>query len=479
MLICVALAFTLYWINLDDYFLADDFDLIVSFYGQPARYFPALLWSNESGTVWRDFGIDPERGQGYLRPLKIWLLKLDFGLWGTNPIGYHVTSTLLFAAVLHRALRVFWLLTGRMELAALGVGILAVHPVFARIVPFITAREELLAAFFVLASFGAVLAYRMRGTSSAKFSVFLGLGLMSKESAILALPLAVAWDAVHSNLRMAEPAGRRATLRLYIPAVLVVAIYMALRWVAFGNLTGGGGEPTEFGSVAALRTYHTDFIGSLLLSPEYLTAARSPRIRTLLVLIAGALVVLGLVRSPTRRFLRLMLFFGPVWYLISTSIYYGIPLAHRHHAVTIIGLTLFAVLVLQSLTQSFQWRWRVTAVALSMAVAVASFVPPTRKASENFNTASEVVESIRERIDLATQELPPGSRIRINQVPQATQPPYYFGWGLQSALKRPFTPSDLATRSVVFNEKNWLITRSRAEVPSEFDLVLNVGTTMK
>ena len=76
------LALALYARNADDYFIGDDFDLIHSFYGKPFAYFPALLWSNESGDVWLEWGLDPALGRGYLRPLKIWVLALDAAIKG-------------------------------------------------------------------------------------------------------------------------------------------------------------------------------------------------------------------------------------------------------------------------------------------------------------------------------------------------------------------------------------------------------------
>ena len=72
-------------------------------------------------------------------------------------------------------------------------------------------------------------------------------------------------------------------------------------------------------------------------------------------------------------------------------------------------------------------------------------------------------------LTFATADLPAGSTVLIRNVPQYTVPPYYFGWGLQSALKKPFTSTDLATESLVVNPKNIQINDFDIEIPQEFD----------
>ena len=122
---CIAILFcvpfALYGINLDDYFVGDDFDFLVSMHEKPAWYFVERLWDNESGDVWSDAGFDSALGRGYLRPVKIWLLKSNQLISGTSPFGYHLTSTLVFSGL---AIAVFLLiealLPGRRHYALLG-----------------------------------------------------------------------------------------------------------------------------------------------------------------------------------------------------------------------------------------------------------------------------------------------------------------------------------------------------------------------
>ena len=472
-LACSALAFGVYGLNLNDYFLGDDFDLIVSFYGEAPSYFFKLLFSNESGVIWKDWGIDPELGRGYIRPLKIWLLKLDLLVWGANPIGFHLTATTIFAANLVLVFLILdHLLPGRRIFAFLGAALTAIHPIFAEIVPFVTAREETLASLFVLASFYALLRFRDVNASPVFFTLFYSLGLMTKESALSALALGLGWDLVHGNLRLWRRQERHDALRLYGPTAIVLVIYFSLRWVAFGNFKGGDGNPTGFDSVGAFLVFHTNFFPSLVRS-DLLATYGLPHVGVLIT--ATVVVALGclLIRRTEPARWRQILFFGPVWYLGSMSTLYGTYFTNRHHPTLVIGVLLFGVLVLAELSSGLALRGQRAAATAAFTLCALAFLPPTLAMSRRFDEASRTVHSIHAQIEEATAGLPDGSAIFVGHVPQRQKPPWYFGWGFLSSLKKPFTESDLATRSVVINPRNLALTRSHVQPPQEYDLRLD------
>lgn len=470
-LACFGFAFLLYSPSLDDYFVGDDFDLVVSFYGQPPSYFVQLLYGNESGDVWKDWGIDAEAGRGYLRPLKIWLLALDLLVWGANPFGFHLTANVIFGLDI---VLVFLILDplfpGRRHLALLGAGATAMHPIFAEIVPFITAREETLALLFVLAAFWVFVGFRERGASPIPFHVCFALGLLSKESTITVLPLVLGWDLVHGRLRLEHA---RSALRLYGPTLLILLVYFALRWIAFGNFKGGDTYETHYLSPAAFLAFHPRFLSSLL-QQDLFAFAGAPGMAWL----AGGAVVAALaaaaIRGADRRFWLELLYFGPVWYLASMSILYGAYFSNRHHPMLVVGLILSATLLFGELTRGLA-RPLDRAVAVgALGVCALAFLPPVLASQRRFGEASELVRVIRARIELATAHLPDGSTVLVTNVPQETAPPWYFGWGFLSALKRPFTESDLGNRLEVVNLRNRMLTRSRKPVPRHFDLRLEI-----
>jgi hypothetical protein len=467
-------AFLLYAPSLDDYFLGDDFDLVVSFYGQPPSYFLELLWGNESGDVWKDWGIDPESGRGYLRPLKIWLMGLDLLVWGANPFGFHLTANALFALdVVLVFLILDSLFPDRRHLALLGAGTTAMHPIFAEIVPFVTAREETLALLFVLAAFHAFVGFRERARSPLAFHVFFALGLLSKESAITALPLVVGWDLVHGRLWPRRAEEWRRALRLYAPTLAILLIYFSLRFIAFGNFKGGDSGETEYLSPAAFLSFHPRFLASLI-QQDLFAFAGVPGMGWLAGAALGAGLVAVALRGIARRRWLDLLFFGPVWYLASMSVFYGTHFSNRHHPLLVIGLVVFATLLLGELTRGLGRALDRTAAAAALLACALAFLPPTLSTTQSFGAASETVRAIRAQIELQTVHLPDGSSVLITNVPQQTSPPWYFGWGFLSALKRPFTESDLANRVVVVNPRNLTLTRSRTPVPEHFDLRVEI-----
>lgn len=474
---CIALLccvpFALYAANLDDYFIGDDFDLIVSFHGKGAGYLAGLLFANESGDVWKDAGLDPALGRGYLRPVKIWSLALDEALYGTWPVGYHVTSTLLHGALAAVSfLLLELLLPGRRPFALLGGAVVAVHPVFGEIVPFISGREETLAALFGAGAITAFVRFRVAGGSLALYYALYGLALFTKESAVPVAAIAIGYDVVHGHLSLRSPEQRRAALAVHGALLPLAGVYLGLRAVAFGNVVGGDAGDAGFGSPGAFVRYHAGFFRSLVAPAQMgLPFPRVVGSAGALAVLAGSLLVW---RRGDRAAIARLLFAGPVWYAGSTALYYGTYFDVRHHALPITGLALFATLLLATVTERLPPARQQALALTALAVCAFAFVPPARDLSRSFDAASGVVERVRRTIDAQTADLPDGCAVRVKNVPQRIERPWYFGWGLRSALSRPFTPGDLANRCTVVNRRNLALTKSRTPIPARFDRVLDL-----
>ncbi len=471
-----AVSLALYAQNWRDYFVGDDFDLIHSFFAKPAGYFPALLWTNESGEVWKSWGIDPELGRGYLRPIKIWLLALDFAIWGTNPLGYHLASSAFFAAIV---LLVFAILRRttpeRPVLAAAGACSVALHPIFAEVVPFITAREELVATAFGLAAFLQFVRFREEGRSPALFHVFYALAVLTKETGIVFLALPLGWDL--AQRRIVPPSRERAwdLARSYAPSAGILVVYFSLRWIAFGNFVGGEGKPTQYLSPAHLVAFHARFWRSLA-DPTLLSLGGVPGAPALVAGLGGALVAAAAwcaARVPERR-RRDLLFYGPLWYAASTAILHGAYFAVRHNLLPVIGLLMFAALATDTLLAcGLLRRPRLAALGL-VAVSGALFLPPTLATGGDWRATAAGVAAIRATVEARTAGLASPCAVRLSGVPQWVIPPYFFGWGLLSALQRPFTASDLARVCTVIDSRNLELTRVRPPLPERYDAVVKL-----
>ena len=142
------------------------------------------------------------------RPLTWVSLALDYTLWGMNPLGYHLTSLALHVL---NAILVYILIQRLLALrygdsaapkelsskipAALGALLFAVHPLRVESVTWVSARNDVLSAFFILLTVIFYLQYSKRDDSEknhygwfAPALVVYAFSLLSKASGIT-LPL--------------------------------------------------------------------------------------------------------------------------------------------------------------------------------------------------------------------------------------------------------------------------------------------------
>ncbi|MSP56429.1 MAG: hypothetical protein EXR69_12620 [Myxococcales bacterium] len=178
---------------------------------------------------------------GYWRPLTTLSFYADVALFGFQPawahlhsLGWHLLCTGLLGA-----------LVGRRHGAARGAlasMILGIHPVVSEAVVWIAARNDLLAAAFVLGALlvtdksgGPASGLRARGAAIRPIAVgFCALGAaLSKESSVLLPLLLVLWIVAHDGL-----AGARLRWREVAASALGLGVAFGLRQLAVvGTLT--------------------------------------------------------------------------------------------------------------------------------------------------------------------------------------------------------------------------------------------------
>ena len=176
-------------------------------------------------------------------------------------------------------------------LRALGAGgflslaagaLFAVHPVHTEAVSGIVGRAEILAFLFVLGAMGLVIIDRQpgdrrqpghprqpgarRGLPVAVFGLVV-LALLSKESAVFALPLFLLYDA--------SVAGRLRA-RTYLPLVAAVVAYAIMRHAALGGLGLTGREIGVLDNPAAHATFGTRVLAAPMLFAKYLQLLFAP-----------------------------------------------------------------------------------------------------------------------------------------------------------------------------------------------------------
>ncbi|MBI5140665.1 MAG: tetratricopeptide repeat protein [Nitrospirae bacterium] len=120
-----------------------------------------------------------------------WLTHVfDYGVYGENPRGHHLTNVVIHAV---NSLLLFWILlqaTGATWRSAFVAALFAVHPLHVESVAWAAERKDVLSAFFWMLTMLGYLRY-IKAPSTGRYALvalFLSLGLMSKPM-LVTLPL--------------------------------------------------------------------------------------------------------------------------------------------------------------------------------------------------------------------------------------------------------------------------------------------------
>lgn len=173
----------------------------------------------------------------YYRPLNRYSYILDHHFFGLNPTGYHAVNIGLHAIC--AILLYLTLLRQRCgPIPSLGAALLfGVHPVNSEAVNFISARNNILAAIFMLGSFLVFLrAEKNGGRDGHILSGFLFfLGILSKETALMLLPLLFFLKTFRRGGPVKPGKLLKSEMGYILPHTLFLAVYLSLRFVALDN----------------------------------------------------------------------------------------------------------------------------------------------------------------------------------------------------------------------------------------------------
>lgn len=163
----------------------DDNTLLLDYFGffnKPVRIFQAFT---------HDF-LSPVSGGFYFRPLFGVTLVINALLGGQNLFLYHLTDLAIHVLVVVLFFRLLLRLGYRAKASFAGALVFAIHPVVLQTIGWIPARNDSLAALFILGSLIAILKFYENSRARFLFLHFLlfALALLSKEVAI-ATPILV------------------------------------------------------------------------------------------------------------------------------------------------------------------------------------------------------------------------------------------------------------------------------------------------
>ena len=202
-------------------FLSDDFPLIVA---NPRLQSWSLFFQNLL-TPFFSFPANPQLH--YWRPATLLSYALELRLWGGSPWGFHLTNILLHTA---NTLLLYLLLKrfrpeGPLPWTASLLFLL--HPAHGENIAWISGRTDLLAFLFLALSLLFRLEYEERKRGLSISLLFFTLALLSKEAALLFLPL----------LFLLFPSkGLKNRLLLLLPYLSLLPLYLFLHQKAASTL---------------------------------------------------------------------------------------------------------------------------------------------------------------------------------------------------------------------------------------------------
>lgn len=298
-------------------FTADDYHIIVE------NFLPRPAWT--LGDMFR-LSLFPSYGRdiAYYRPLTLLTFATNYDLFFDQPWGYRAVNLMIHLI----AVSLVYFLLSRLTLrwiAAFAALLFAVHPANVMAITYISSRSDPLYTGLVLACLflwhcGS---RTERGKGAIFFSAAIGtffLGLLSKETAIVAPILALGMDALCPNQRTSGEKVKEHAF-WYLGFVVALVIYLYIRLDAgYPLLMERGGGPDMSSRILLAFKLLSLYLG-LAFYPLHLSAFRmvsipkSPFAAEVVVgaVLLAALILLAYLYHSKRREVT----YGIFWFLVS------------------------------------------------------------------------------------------------------------------------------------------------------------------
>ncbi len=427
----VLAAFVAHAQTLDNFFLGDDYTMIASNYGKTFREELALLVSDEIGGVWHE---------RFVRPVRSWSLRIDYSISGLKPLPYHISDIAAHAATSVGISLLVLTLGGELLPALFAALLFLVHPLNVDVVAWNTARDESLSASTLLFAF---LLY-IRSGCSLRANVYavgswilVAASLFTKEYAVL-FPLALVGFAVVSRKPLTE------IWRGFLPYLGIVAIFIGIRWIAFGNPVGGYGSGHTYLRadlfLAAVRSFFESWVAPAVHRPLPLA----------LILVGALPLVLGPTR-PGAPSWKWIFFWGVVWFGLFILPTHNLVFTPRHLYLSFAGLSVALGLMLSRT----RWPFRSGLAAAGLAGLALTLLPPTLEAEARYTRQALECEIAIDNLRTESERTQDGSVFVLVGFPQHREPPWGFGWSFSDALGPPFLPERIDERVRIIVRRGW------------------------
>ena len=220
--------FAVYFNTIGNDFIWDDEYLIL--HNSQIKSFSHFL---HSFTTYIGYG--SENINNFYRPVQELSDMMDYFLWGTDPVGFHLTNVLLHCTVALLVFVFIFYLCDNPAIAAIAGLLFGVHPVHTEAVAYIAGRADSLYSIFFLSAFIFFVRYvnhmvrkgAKQGLLYTALICFV-IALLSKEISMI-LPLLLAlylYGIIRGTVRQ-DMFGR--IKNLWVPFAVIVGIYGILR----------------------------------------------------------------------------------------------------------------------------------------------------------------------------------------------------------------------------------------------------------
>lgn len=273
-------------------------------------------------------------GGDFYRPVALLSYAIDQSLWGERSAGLYLTNVLVHGASAGLTSALAWRTTGNRAIALAAGLLMVLHPLAIEVVPSVARRQDLLAGLFALLTLAAVIRWsdlgRRRWLLAA--AVAFAAGLASKEIAVFAPLVALAWLAIDERV----PTGRERARRIVIVTVALgtaLGLYLVARALVIEGYEGYGVRDHVWNLGGRISIY-----ANQLFAPQGWTAlfGGEPVSRGVTSVAIGAFVAITIRTAPDRRVTRLRAWLafwaiGPMLVCVATgtfsyrSIYSGLP----------------------------------------------------------------------------------------------------------------------------------------------------------
>lgn len=310
---------------------------------------------------------------GYYRPLLNVSYYIDYKIWGMKAFGFRLTNIILHLICCLLIFQLLIALKIDRNAALLGSLFFALHPTDTESISLIVSRNNLLVTIFSLLSFMLYVKSRQgRLTDLFTSAVFFGLALLSKETALMIIPVFFLWN----RLMVTENKGLMKEMGGYLPFLFLAAIYLILRSQVIGAFTSPIASTNSmtrlyfvpyiiasdfllaffpFGLHSFYETYPGSYFGYqaiisyifLLLLSIALWKLRNKR---LLVFSISAFVVilfpvLNLIPFASPSIVTMRWLYFPLA-LLSVAVAYSIQILISHERIKFVGLSILSILFL-------------------------------------------------------------------------------------------------------------------------------------